>query len=164
MPIALPRIRPEADDGGAGGAGVPLEFDLDSPYDVLGVPRDASPEEAKEAAFALRRAFERRAMQGDAAAGERLARVNRAMETLTRPEKRRQHDLSPGAAFLAIEDPAPTERVGWSDGLRLIAERTLGRDPLEALASLGRDPGRREDPLLDRLLLELGAGREGRGR
>ncbi|MBK8596433.1 MAG: DnaJ domain-containing protein [Holophagales bacterium] len=161
MTIALPRIRLAPDGEGGPEAEVPLEFDFDSPYDVLGVPRDASPEEAREAAFALSRVFERRARQGDAAAGERLARVNRAMETLTKPEKRREHDQTPGAAFLAIEDPAPIERVGWSDGLRLISERTLGHDPLDELRREGTLRGPRPDPLLDELLRTLGGGTEG---
>lgn len=162
MTIALPRIRPEPEEAGAAGVDVPIEFDFDSPYDVLGVPSDATPEEAREAAFALRRAFERKALQGDAAAGERLARLNRAMETLTKPEKRKEHDLSPGAAFLSIQDPTPQERVGWSDGLRLVAERTLGRDPLAAIAATeGAGRGPRPEPLLDALLASLGKTKEG---
>ncbi len=153
--VSIPRIRLDpAEDEGADFE-IPVEFDFDSPYDILGIPREATPEEAKEAAFALRRILERQAMQGNEAAGERLARVNRAMETLTKPEKKEEYDRKPDALFLAIHEPAPAERVSWIEGLRLIQHWTLGpdaKDPLEVFGGLTDVLKEKHDPVLSELL------------
>lgn len=153
--VSIPKISLDPPEGEGADVEIPVEFDFDSPYDVLGIPREATPEEAKEAAFALRRILERQAMQGNEAAGERLARVNRAMETLTKPEKKEEYDRKPDALFLAIHEPAPAERVSWIEGLRLIQEWTLGpgvEDPLEVFGGLADVLKEKPDPVLSELL------------
>lgn len=153
--VSIPKIRLDPPEAEGPDMDIPVEFDFDSPYDVLGIPREATPEEAKEAAFALRGVFERRARLGDEAAGEQLARVNKAMETLTKPEKKEEYDRKPDALFLAIHEPAPPERVGWIEGLRLIQEWTLGPgadDPLQVFGGLSEVLKEKADPVLSALL------------
>jgi molecular chaperone DnaJ len=72
-------------------------------YAVLGVGRDASPEELKRAFRKLARELHPDANPGDKQAEERFKEVALAYEILSDPEKRRQYDTfgdaSPGAGF-----------------------------------------------------------------
>lgn len=120
-------------------------------YEILGVPRDAKPDEIKAAyrALALRRHPDLNA--GDPRAGERFMRIQAAYEVLGNPYRRARYDLArswreapakarprrgPGAGFLML--------IGALIALRGLAGIFL--DPHEGLLPQWLLPGvARED-------------------
>ena len=73
-------------------------------YEVLGVPRDATPEQIKKAYRKLAREHHPDVAGEDPGAEERFKDVSRAYDVLGNPEKRRQYDLGgdpagPGGGF-----------------------------------------------------------------
>ncbi|MEV7972224.1 molecular chaperone DnaJ [Cellulomonas sp. NPDC089187] len=62
-------------------------------YEVLGVPRDAAPEQIKKAYRRLARELHPDVAGADAASEERFKDVQRAYEVLSNPEKRQMYDL-----------------------------------------------------------------------
>lgn len=62
-------------------------------YEVLGVPRDAAPEQIKKAYRRLARELHPDVAGADAASEERFKDVQRAYEVLSNPEKREMYDL-----------------------------------------------------------------------
>ena len=122
-------------------------------YEILGVPRDATPEQIKKAYRKLAREHHPDVAGDDPAAEERFKDVSRAYEVLGNPEKRRAYDLgadpaSPGggmgggfgfqdifetffgaAAGASQRGPIPRARRGQDALLRLdldLAEVTFG--------------------------------------
>lgn len=62
-------------------------------YEVLGVARDASPDEIKRAYRKLAREFHPDAKPGDQHAEERFKEIGRAYEVLSDPDKRQRYDM-----------------------------------------------------------------------
>ena len=87
-------------------------------YEILGVPRDASPEQIKKAYRRLAREHHPD-VAGEGAGEDRFKEVSRAYEVLSNPEKRRMYDL--GA------DPAsPGGGMGGGFGFQDIFETFFG--------------------------------------
>ncbi|MDM7853778.1 molecular chaperone DnaJ [Cellulomonas alba] len=88
-------------------------------YEILGVPRDATPEQIKKAYRKLAREHHPDVAGADAASEERFKDVSRAYDVLSNPEKRRAYDL--GA------DPAsPGGGMGGGFGFQDIFETFFG--------------------------------------
>lgn len=117
-------------------------------YEILGVPRDASPEQIKKAYRRLAREHHPDVAGTDGGSEERFKDVSRAYEVLSNPEKRRMYDL--GA------DPAsPGGGMGGGFGFQDIFETFFG-----AAAGAGQQRGpipraRRGQDALVRLDLDL---------
>lgn len=134
---------------------VPIEFNFEGHYDILGVSRNASAEEIKKAAFDMFGIYDRRARKGgDETATQRLQKVNEAQDVLGKPDKRTKYDREPESIFLTIQDPHPYERIAWNEGLDLIREVLMHgavRDPLRELEAR-IDDADRPNAILDQLL------------
>ncbi|MGW6129802.1 molecular chaperone DnaJ [Cellulomonas sp. NPDC055163] len=117
-------------------------------YEILGVPRDASPEQIKKAYRRLAREHHPDVAGTEGASDERFKDVSRAYEVLSNPEKRRMYDM--GA------DPAsPGGGMGGGFGFQDIFETFFG-----AAAGAGAQRGpipraRRGQDALVRLDLDL---------
>ncbi len=61
-------------------------------YEILGVPRTATPEEMRKAYIKLAHKYHPDKTGGDKAAEEKLKEINAAYDTLKNPEKRQQYD------------------------------------------------------------------------
>lgn len=114
-------------------------------YEILGVAREASPEEIKKAYRKL--AFENHPDKnpGDAAAEERFKEATEAYEILSDPEKRRRYDqfgpAGVGAGAAGFEHGA----YDLNDALRAFMHTFQGDSILDSLFGLGAGPrsGRR---------------------
>jgi hypothetical protein len=157
-PPALPFAPKVALEAGRADFEIPIEFNFDSHYDVLGLPRNATSDEITRAKFDLHAIYDRRARAGDDAATRKLQKVNEAQELLSKPDKRARYDREAEAIFLTLQDPFPYERLTWNDGLALIRELTMtatDRDPIRELEAR-IDDRERASALLDSL--ESGQG------
>jgi molecular chaperone DnaJ len=83
-------------------------------YDLLGVGRDATPEEIKRAYRQAAREHHPDANDGDARAEARFKEISVAYEVLSDPEKRRQYDLY-GEAAVGGAGADPFGGAGFSD-------------------------------------------------
>ena len=97
-------------------------------YEILGVPRDASPEQIKKAYRKLAREHHPDVAGADAGSEERFKDVSRAYEVLSNPEKRR-----------VVEHAGPVLRAVAQDERSQLRNRELATERLveklqEALA------------------------------
>lgn len=74
-------------------------------YQILGVSRNASEKEIKDAYRRLARKYHPDANPGDKNSEEKFKEINEAYEVLSNPEKRRQYDS--GAMFMGAGGPGP---------------------------------------------------------
>lgn len=131
---------------------ISFEFDFDSHYDVLGVPRNATPEQLDTAKFALRKHYDSAARNNsDARAASRLVLITNAQDVLTRPDKRKEYDQRPEVGFLSIQEPYEDQPLDWETGLALIRELTADANG-ELLSPHDAAPPERANAMLDKLL------------
>ena len=115
-------------------------------YEILGVAREASPEEIKKAYRKL--AFENHPDKnpGDAAAEERFKEATEAYEILSDPEKRQRYDqfgaAGVGAGAAGFEHGA----YDLNDALRAFMQTFQGDSILDSLFGLGGARGARRGP------------------
>lgn len=85
------------------------------PYGVLGVKRQATPDEIRSAYRVLARRFHPDQNPGDPRAAEKFYQATQAYDLLSDPQKRKQYDLF---GFLPDQSSSPLRfvgRVGWKD-------------------------------------------------
>ena len=117
-------------------------------YDILGVSRDATPEQIKKAYRKLAREHHPDVAGADAASEERFKDVSRAYDVLSNPEKRRAYDLG--------GDPAsPGGGMGGGFGFQDIFETFFGAAAGGAAARGPVPRARRGQDALVRIDLEL---------
>lgn len=118
-------------------------------YEILGVPRDATPEQIKKAYRKLAREHHPDVAGSDAASEERFKDVSRAYDVLSNPEKRRAYDLG--------GDPAsPGGGMGGGFGFQDIFETFFGAATGGPSARGPVPRARRGQDALVRLDLDLG--------
>jgi len=94
-------------------------------YEILGVPRDATPEQIKKAYRKLARELHPDVAGNDPAFEERFKDVSRAYDVLSNPDKRRAYDLG--------GDPsAPSGGFGGGFGFQDIFETFFGATPSQS--------------------------------
>jgi DnaJ-domain-containing protein 1 len=112
-------------------------------YDILGVMRTAPPEVIRAAYKALAQKYHPDRNNGDPESSEKMAALNKAIETLLDPEMRRAYDER-----LAADEPLTTEDVqepddephkptNWYSGWRFWAITALGILSAKLIGALG---------------------------
>lgn len=116
-------------------------------YEILGVPRDATPEQIKKAYRRLARELHPDVAGNDPASEERFKDVSRAYDVLGNPDKRRAYDLG--------GDPSAAGGMGGGFGFQDIFETFFGA-ATGATAQRGPIPrARRGQDALVRLDIDL---------
>ncbi len=105
---------------------------LQNYYDALGVSQTASADEITDAEIALRRLYETRSKQGDAAATDILWRLNEAQATLAVEHRRAEYDRRPSTIANAFADLAHSPQIARFDKLRAVSAWFDDGDPVRA--------------------------------
>ncbi|WP_437727558.1 J domain-containing protein [Sorangium sp. So ce861] len=110
-------------------------------YDALGVARNASEQEIREAEMAMRKLYDQRAHLGDAAATDALRRLNEASAVLLNPWRRAEHDRSPETLWESFADVAHSPPLAKGERLGALREWLSGEDdPVRAATFLDELP------------------------
>ena len=123
-------------------------------YEILGVPRDAKPDEIKAAFRALALQRHPDLNGGDPSAGERFMRIQAAYEVLGNPYRRARYDLA--RSWRGREDaasPRTVPRRGRAAGFLMLLGALVA---LRGFAGIVLDP---QDGLIPQWLLS-GSGRD----
>jgi curved DNA-binding protein CbpA len=121
-------------------------------YEILGVPRDAKPDEIKAAYRALALQRHPDLNGGDPSAGERFMRVQAAYEVLGNPYRRARYDLARSWRGRPAA-PGAVPRAGFAPGLLMLVGALVA---LRGFAGIVLDP---QDGLIPQWLLP-GGGRD----
>ncbi|OGP12367.1 MAG: hypothetical protein A3I75_02720 [Deltaproteobacteria bacterium RIFCSPLOWO2_02_FULL_50_16] len=103
-------------------------------YEILGVGRQASPDEIKKAFRRLAKTHHPDVNKGDKQAEERFKEVSQAYDVLSDPEKRRKYDMLGAQWQQAGFDPRRRGQTTWKWNHN-------GEQPFEDVGDLGRDFG-----------------------
>ncbi len=125
---------------------------ISSYYDILGVAQSASSAEIRAAEVALRKLYERRSKQGDAAAMRILMQLNEAHATLAQEHKRAAYDRRADVIAGGLIDVAYSPRIGRFEKLEELDEWLADNDPCRAATLLDGELPRdllEHHPLLD---------------
>ncbi|BCJ33802.1 hypothetical protein Athai_13050 [Actinocatenispora thailandica] len=109
-------------------------------YAILGVGREATPDEIKRAYRKLARQYHPD-VNSEPDAQERFKEINAAYEVLSDPQKRQMVDMGADPLAPAAAGPAPAVRADRSSASRTSWTRSSAVPPAARAAAPGRVPG-----------------------